>query len=192
MIDEISTLASVYHKPVEAFIGGGRLSADALTNKANGTSASSGRQHQEVNGALETVAAGQRSENLLDFGDDDDDDANSIQNSLSGLGVIAAQAQQQRQLNSNNSSKAAGQRPPLGMQKKSENPLDDLLGLFDQAGLGGSSSAPSMQAQQPPIQQQQNNMFGGSGMDGFGALPTQQQQPQQQRRSDMDFMGDLI
>lgn len=35
LIDEISTLASVYHKPAETFIGRGRLGADEVQRKAN-------------------------------------------------------------------------------------------------------------------------------------------------------------
>lgn len=34
LIDEISTLASVYHKPAETFIGRGRLGADQVQKKA--------------------------------------------------------------------------------------------------------------------------------------------------------------
>lgn len=35
LIDEISTLASVFHKPAETFIGKGRLGADEVQRKAN-------------------------------------------------------------------------------------------------------------------------------------------------------------
>jgi hypothetical protein len=35
LIDEISTLASVFHKPAETFIGRGRLGADEVQRKAN-------------------------------------------------------------------------------------------------------------------------------------------------------------
>ena len=34
LVGEISTLASVYHKPVETFVGKGRIGADAVHRKA--------------------------------------------------------------------------------------------------------------------------------------------------------------
>jgi AP-1 complex subunit beta-1 len=33
LISELSSLASVYHKPVETFVGPGRLGADAVAKK---------------------------------------------------------------------------------------------------------------------------------------------------------------
>jgi len=34
LLGEISTLASVYHRPAETFVGKGRIGADAVQNKA--------------------------------------------------------------------------------------------------------------------------------------------------------------
>ncbi|KAH0582420.1 hypothetical protein H2248_010363 [Termitomyces sp. 'cryptogamus'] len=53
------SLASVYHKPEETFVGRGRIGADAIRkgNEANDRSS--------TKKALQTVAAGQQAENLL-------------------------------------------------------------------------------------------------------------------------------
>ena len=64
LISEISSLASVYHKPAETFIGAGRVGTELL-KKAD---AEDNRRMTQK--ALQTVAAGQRIENLLDFDDE--------------------------------------------------------------------------------------------------------------------------
>ncbi|KAI6010223.1 adaptin N terminal region-domain-containing protein [Pisolithus marmoratus] len=63
LLGEISSLASVYHKPAETFIGHGRIGADAVQRK--GTK----YDHAFAQKAFRTVVAGQQAENLLDFDD---------------------------------------------------------------------------------------------------------------------------
>ena len=187
LTNEISTLASVYHKPVEAFIGRGRLGADELARKgqiAHGNggliSDADGDDVQGAKAAIQVVAQGQRSENLLDFGADDEGDQNSM-----GTPMQVAQIQNGRSVMSSVSTKS------------SANPLDDLLGLFDSAGLGpGSSATPSNTTPS------QNSSMGMLGINGFGVTkpntssspaphppPQQSSQPKQ---SDMDLMNDLF
>lgn len=175
LTNELSTLASVYHKPVEAFIGRGRLGADELARKGVQAtsvpglgSSTNGVGLDTVEGAtsaLQKVAQGQRSENLLDFGDDDEDDPNRNSLAPSGLGAIVAQQA---------SSSATGQSRPAAA-----NPMDDLMGLFDSAGLG--PGATQTQSQVAPMS------FGASSSPAFGQQ-TQQAKP----KSDMDLMGDLF
>ena len=62
LIGEIGSLASVYHKPAETFIGKGRLGADAMQKRAVEEADESQSSTQK---ALQTVVAGQQSENLL-------------------------------------------------------------------------------------------------------------------------------
>jgi hypothetical protein len=186
LTNELSTLASVYHKPVEAFIGRGRLGADELARKGIQATSVPGLLGSSTNGvagldtvegatsALQKVAQGQRSENLLDFGDDDEDDPNRNSLAPSGLGAIVAQ---QAKVPSSSSG---------GMQQQSRaapaNPMDDLMGLFDSAGLGpGATQAQPQAAPQ---------LFGASP---FGQQQQQSQWQQQAKpKSDMDLMGDLF
>ena len=185
LTNEISTLASVYHKPVEAFIGRGRLGADELARKGQvahgngGISSFTDGDADDVEGAraaIKVVAQGQRSENLLDFGGDDDGEQNSL-----GVAVQTAPFQ----------NKAA----PPAASKSSTNPLDDLLGLFDSAGLGpGSAAAPAAAGQGAARGGHMNGM--GLGTPNATASPaphpSQQQTPVQSKQSDMDLMGDLF
>ncbi|BGP11204.1 beta-adaptin [Rhodotorula toruloides] len=64
LIGELGALSAAYHKPVQAFVAGGKLGADQI-------STSERPQGNHIQTALATVAAGQKAENLLDFDDDE-------------------------------------------------------------------------------------------------------------------------
>ncbi|GAA5990292.1 hypothetical protein JCM10908_007301 [Rhodotorula pacifica] len=64
LIAELGALSAVYHKPVQAFIAGGKLGADQISTTQRSEAAT-----REA--ALATVVAGQKAENLLDFDDDE-------------------------------------------------------------------------------------------------------------------------
>ncbi|CAK5273004.1 unnamed protein product [Mycena citricolor] len=115
LLGEISSLASVYHKPEETFVGRGRVGADSLQKGEEDVF--SARK------ALETVAQGQQAENLLsDFGDD------TITNEApSGLAATQMLAQ------------PAAQGIVTGL---SENPLDDLVSIFGSANMGMGGPGP--------------------------------------------------
>lgn len=66
LIHELSLLSSVYHKPASSFIGHGRMSAQSLQAALAVNSDEAARTR-----AIATVAQGEKSENLLDLGDDD-------------------------------------------------------------------------------------------------------------------------
>ncbi|GAA5888875.1 hypothetical protein JCM5296_005025 [Sporobolomyces johnsonii] len=70
LISELGALSAVYHKPVQAFVAGGKLGADQI-------SASTAQKSEATReAALATLVAGQKAENLLDFDDDDEPAAN--------------------------------------------------------------------------------------------------------------------
>ncbi|KAG0147436.1 hypothetical protein CROQUDRAFT_61765 [Cronartium quercuum f. sp. fusiforme G11] len=127
LIDEISTLASVYHKPAETFIGQGRLGADEVQRKATEREEDLSRER-----AIATVVQGQHAENLLDFGDDDED--LTTRPVVDGLNQLMVSA-----------SPAPG--PVKLTGSSSNNPLDDLFGLFDQPAstptMGGGLNSTS-------------------------------------------------
>ncbi|KAH8102685.1 adaptin N terminal region-domain-containing protein [Cristinia sonorae] len=130
LIGEISTLASVYHKPAETFVGRGRIGADALPRK--GTDLED--DQSTARKAFQTVAAGQQAENLLNFDDPTDTQQPS---GLAATQVLAATPAAANLLSGNSS-----------------NPLDDLVSIFGNTGMGSTPS-------QPP---------GGGLSAGFGGL----------------------
>ncbi|KAI9461951.1 Adaptor protein complex beta subunit [Lactarius psammicola] len=108
LIGEVSSLASVYQKPAATFIGQGRISAESMQRKGTDSLADSAKT------ALQTVAAGQASENLLDF----DDEPTAEQ----PTGLAATQVLQQ----------PAAKNILSGT---STNPLDDLVSIFGSTSL---------------------------------------------------------
>ncbi|KAI0696088.1 clathrin binding protein [Cytidiella melzeri] len=120
LLGEISSLASVYHKPAETFVGRGRIGADALARKAGDL----GDDQQVTQKALQTVVIGQQAENLLNF-----DDPSIDEQQPSGIAATAALA----------STPAAANL----LAGTSSNPLDDLVSIFGNAGI---SSTPAVGA----------------------------------------------
>jgi len=146
LLGEISSLASVYHKPADTFVGRGRIGAEAMqkrpieyvlpavsipnsiTNKARLFSSAEDDISREK--ALQTVVAGQQAENLLDFDDPSTGDGAAV-----GLAATTA-------------SIAA---TPAGAQfQTSSNPLDDLVSIFGSSGLS-QSTAPPLSSGPPPL-----------------------------------------
>ncbi|KEI42475.1 uncharacterized protein L969DRAFT_14673 [Mixia osmundae IAM 14324] len=122
LINEIGSLASVYHKPAESFIGRGRIGANDVQKKASEL-----QEDQLGQNAIQTVVAGQNAENLLDFDDDE-----QLENT--GLSATAPSFMPVPS--------------PAGVVPK--NPLDDLMGLFDQVGL--NTLPPAVPVGEPAIQ----------------------------------------
>ncbi|KAF8331867.1 adaptin N terminal region-domain-containing protein [Cantharellus anzutake] len=118
LLGEIGSLASVYHKPAETFVGRGRIGADALRRTSDLEDEMSSREK-----ALKTLVAGQQAENLLDFDEPDSDSANA---SLSGIAAT------QRTL-------------PLTTAATtsiltSANPLDELVSIFGNTNISAPSN----------------------------------------------------
>ncbi|EIW76843.1 Adaptor protein complex beta subunit [Coniophora puteana RWD-64-598 SS2] len=131
LLGDLSSLASVYHKPAETFIGHGRVGADSLQRKATEVDDRAAAQR-----ALQTVAAGQQAENLLDFDDEPAQAANgdsSLLSSSSSSGLAATQILPHTPAAAN---LLAG---------TSANPLDDLVSIFGgmNAGAGFGSGSGS-------------------------------------------------
>ncbi|KAI9430865.1 Adaptor protein complex beta subunit [Lactarius indigo] len=112
LIGEVSSLASVYQKPAATFIGQGRVGAEAMQRRGADLADS-------AKAALQTVAAGQVSENLLDF---DDEPAAEQPTGLAATQVLQQPAAKNI------------------MSGTSTNPLDDLVSIFGSSSL--SSSVP--------------------------------------------------
>ncbi|KZV88823.1 ARM repeat-containing protein [Exidia glandulosa HHB12029] len=171
LLGEIGSLASVYHKPAETFVGTGRIGTDSLQRKANDV------QDLSTQKALQTVVEGQRSENLLDF-----DDEPSTEGAPSGLAATEALGA-----------------PVMNNILASSNPLDDLVSIFGGANLGAAAQAPGAPA--PGFGASSSfatSSSAGGGLAGldFGspplpatpAAPTKSPAPVQQAASD-DLLG---
>ncbi|KAG8908255.1 beta-adaptin [Tulasnella sp. 403] len=124
LLGEIGTLASVYHKPAETFVGRGRMGADALRRPLDAEDENTSRQK-----ALQTMVAGQQAENLLDFDDEPAEGA--------PMGLAATTA-------------SIAATPAGASFQTSSNPLDDLVSIFGSTGLE-SNPAPMLSQGPPPL-----------------------------------------
>lgn len=152
LLSEISSLASVYHKPAATFIGKGRYGVDEMSKRRadfDGADASTRK-------ALETVAAGQKSENLLDF---DTDEPSIADTSIATNTVPAGYAP----------SSAA-----VASVAASKNPLDELMDLFSNSNLQAPTSAPNLSVTSPNQASISAAAAASSpfDFDGFGGLGT--------------------
>ncbi|KAM5537322.1 hypothetical protein V8D89_009052 [Ganoderma adspersum] len=121
LLGEIPLLASVYHKPAETFVGQGRIGADSMQQRKGSDPADDRLATQK---ALQTVAAGQQAENLLDFDDD-------VQNDGQPSGLAATTIFSQTPAAAN---LLAG---------TSSNPLDDLVSIFGNSSLTATPATPA-------------------------------------------------
>ena len=188
LLNELSTLASVYHKPPEQFVGQGRFAADAVQQAAIeeqlqnarenpiAVAAAGGKAGDVVIDSQQTTNA----ENLLDI-DFDGAAPASVQkqpsNGLSGLEGLAGTPQ--RVASPTNGS---SQPPPQPVPSQPNNNLDDLLGVFGNGGGAGDadvmSSASAFGAAAPSMSDDDIlNGFGGMDLMGGGGAQQQQQPP---------------
>ena len=148
LLTELSTLASVYHKPPESFIGQGRYGADAVQKAAIEEQMQNARENPLAAAAAAAAVSGAppqqaNAENLLDIDFDGAAPASAQKSPLSGMSGLEGLAGTPPRVAS---PPAAG--PPSGGGN-----LDDLMGM----STNGSSSAVG-------FGQQAN----GSGMMGMG------------------------
>ena len=170
LLNELSTLASVYHKLPETFVGHGRYGADAIQHAA----IQEQRQNAVDNPIAAAVAAAQNggtqnAENLLDIDFDGAAPASADlppSGGASGLEGLAGTPQRVAS-------------PPAGAPAAASG-LDDMMGLFDMNGGGSSSGA------------MQNDMMNGfAGLDLSGAPPPPQTQLHGggQKKTNEDLLG---
>ncbi|WWD22842.1 hypothetical protein CI109_107336 [Kwoniella shandongensis] len=185
LITEVSSLASVYHKPAATFIGKGRLGAEEMQRRTLDAEEDVSREK-----ALQTVVAGNQAENLLDFDADDEPTptnggpSSSSSRGLVSDGIISSQA--------------------IASVAKSTNPLDELMDLFSTASMTAPSTQPIAPAS---ISAGVTGLSGAGGSsDPFASLsgfsspppsasgvtsppPPQQQQQQQGGGASDDLLG---
>lgn len=174
LLTELSTLASVYHKPPEQFIGQGRFGAEAIQQAAIDEQIENAREAPIAAAAVAAAAQGKSSmpqntaENLLDIDFDGAAPASAQKeppNGMSGLEGLGGTPQRVES-------------PAVGQPAQPQNNLDDLMGVFGNGnnatpssagGFGGMSdndimngfAGMDLNTQQPPPPSQQLNGEGG-------------------------------
>ena len=192
LLYELSTLASVYHKPPATFLGHGRFGAEAMQRAAIEEQRQNARENPiaaaaaaaVISGAPASAAAPQNNaENLLDI-DFDGAAPASLQKEpgagLSGLEGLAGTPQRV-------ASPMVSMTPAsTGVESNGMgNGMDDLIGVFGNSngGLGGS-----MRGGQDGGGAQDDLMNGFAGLDMSGGEGKGEQQ-QPPKRNNEDILG---
>lgn len=178
LLAELSTLASVYHKPPESFVGKGRFGADEIQRAAIQEQRQDAAENPIAASAAAVAAAANGGpappqsnvENLLDIDFD-----GAAPASAEGGSAGTPERSISPAMVSGSSSGGGGHGQPRG--------LADMMGLFDAVPASSGSPAP------PPPPPGMNDMLGGFGAldlsSGAGASapspPSAQLQQQQQR-----------
>jgi len=190
LIFNIGSLASVYHKPPEAFIGGKRYGADNV-NKA----ATEHTEEEDINAPPPQIQAAIKSNdigNLLDL-DWDDPGAGA------SAGSSKPSAQNDLQDLFSPSSPQLQQSPVAPKAKANVNDIMDLFGSAAPAPAPQQHAFQQPAFRQPAFQQsppqQQQNLFGGDLLFDTqpAAQPTSPQpRQQQQKQPEKDPFADLF
>lgn len=168
LLTELSTLASVYHKPPETFVGQGRFGADAIQHAAIQEQMQNARENPIAASVAATAGTTQNNaENLLDIDFDGAAPASSEAPPLPGASGLEGLAGTPQRVAS----------PDSGAPQTSS--MNDMMGLFDQP-------APS----QPGGNDLMNEL---AGMDLGGASqpppPQTQMQGQNGKKTNEDLLG---
>jgi AP-1 complex subunit beta-1 len=167
LLTELSTLASVYHKPPETFVGHGRYGADAIQHAA----IQEQRQNAVDNPIAAAIASAQdgqaNAENLLDIDFDGAAPASAEAPPTGGASGLEGLA-------------GTPQRAASPAVEAPVSSMDDMMGLFDTTS--GSSST----AQTDLI-----NGFGGLDLSGGQQPPPPQTQlgGGEQKKTNDDLLG---
>jgi hypothetical protein len=163
LLTELSTLASVYHKPPEQFVGQGRYGADAVQRAAIEEQMQNARENPLAAAAAAAAVQGKapeaqnNAENLLDIDFDGAAPASISEKPSNGHSGLEGLAGTPQRVDS----------PSVGQPAPSNN-LNDLLGAFD----SGSSSNATMPT---------NSGFGGLSdsdiLNGFASMDLSGSQP---------------
>ena len=182
LITELSTLASVYHKPPESFIGQGRYGADAVQKAAIEEQMQNARENPLAAAAAAAAVSGApqpqaNAENLLDIDFDGAAPASAQKSPPSGMSGLEGLAGTPQRIAS---PVAGGQKaqPPLA-----GNNMDDLMGLSNGAGGGFGQQANGMSHE---------DVLGGLAGLGMGATsqpPPANQQLQGGKKTNEDLLG---
>lgn len=163
LLSELSTLASVYHKPPESFVGKGRFGADEIQRAAI--------QEQRQNAAENPIAASvARANGQAANGTSGGQQQNNVENLLDIDFDGAAPASQEQNSASNTPSRTAS--PAVGTPSGG---MADMMSMFD-APPPQSSGTPA-QAPQQSSSNGMNDLMGGFDGLNFGSGSQQSGEP---------------
>ena len=167
LLNELSTLASVYHTPPEQFVGQGRFAADAVQQAAIEEQIQNARENPLAAAAAAAAAQGtaqapeSNAENLLDIDFDGAAPASvneQPQNGLSGLEGLGGTPQ-----------RVASPTVPIpAPASQANNNMDDLLGVFGNGDSAAESSASAFGGQ---THNEILNGFAGLDLSGTSQPP---------------------
>ncbi|KAF2083494.1 Adaptor protein complex beta subunit [Saccharata proteae CBS 121410] len=185
LLTELSTLASVYHKPPESFLGHGRFGAEAMQKAAIEEQRQNARENPIAAAAAAAAVSGGSAppqsnvENLLDIDFDG-----------------AAPASMQKELNSG----ASGLEGLAGTPQRVASPaipggpannMDDLMGLFGSGAAAPASAGPTPASATNGTDDLMNG-FAAMNMTGNSQPPPPTEQLGEQNKSSSNDLVDLI
>ena len=166
LLTELSTLASVYHKPPEQFIGQGRTGVDAIQQAAIDEQMQNARDNPLAAAAAAAAVQGKaptqnNAENLLDIDFDGAAPASAADKPMNGLTGLEGLAGTPQRVES--PAPVSAPAPP-----QPANNMDDLLGVF---GNGNASASASSSAAA------WGGMSDNDIMNGFASMDLSSTQP---------------
>ena len=185
LLTELSTLASVYHKPPESFIGQGRYGADAVQKAAIEEQMQNARENPLAAAAAAAAVSGApppqaNAENLLDIDFDGAAPASAQKSPLSGMSGLEGLAGTPQRV----ASPAAADGPKM---PSAGGNLDDLMGLSN-GGAGGFGQ----QANGNGMGMSDEDVLGGFASLDMGAAsqpPPAGRQLQGGKKTNEDLLG---
>jgi hypothetical protein len=182
LINELSTLASVYHKSPETFLGQGRFGAEAMQKAAIEEQLQLAKENPTVaaiaaaaNAPGQAIAQQSNVENLLDIDFDGSAPASLQKAPTSGSSGLEGLAGTPQRVES----------PAAGVSAQPSNAMDDLMGVF-----GNGPSAPPADASISGGMDDLMGGFCGLDMNGTSQPPPPQQQLQAgQKKTNDDILG---
>ena len=173
LISELSTLASVYHKPPESFIGQGRYGADAVQKAAIEEQMQNARENPLAAAAAAAAVSGApppqaNAENLLDIDFDGAAPASAQKSPPSGMSGLEG---------------LAGTPQRVASPAVAGNNLDDLMGLSNGSGRGMGQQANGM------TNEDILGGFAGLDMNATTQPPPPEQQLQGGKKTNEDLLG---
>ena len=185
LLTELSTLASVYHKPPESFIGQGRYGADAVQKAAIEEQMQNARENPLAAAAAAAAVSGvpppqANAENLLDIDFDGAAPASAQKSPLSGMSGLEGLAGTPQRV----ASPAVIDRPKM---LTSGGNLDDLMELSN-----GSAGGFGQQASGNGMRMSNEDVLGGFAsldMNAASQPPPAGQQLQGGKKTNEDLLG---
>jgi hypothetical protein len=170
LLTELSTLASVYHKPPETFVGHGRYGADAIQHAAIQEQRQNAVDNPIAAAAVVSQNGANNNENLLDIDFDGAAPASAdVPPSVGTSGLEGLAGTPQRVAS-----------PPVGASAGTSS-MDDMMGLFDMNGSNPAGGG---------IQNDVMNGFAGLDLGSSSQpSPAQTQLHEGGRKTNEDLLG---